>query len=134
MTSCYLLVSGCCRFGCTTLRRGLTQALGLQHEVHRNLANSHGRACSDDLFRCAFLLVGKALIRDWIARPFELHDQMVVVGGRHLALNHQCRRISPNPNWIKAALSAPATLRAGCLPIPSGPADLLVGIRRALPA
>ena len=28
MTSCYLLVSGCCRFGCTTLRRGLTQALG----------------------------------------------------------------------------------------------------------
>jgi len=29
MASCYLSVSGCCRFGCTSLRRGLTQVLGL---------------------------------------------------------------------------------------------------------
>ena len=33
MTSCYLLVSGCCRFGCTTLRRGLTQVLGLTRSI-----------------------------------------------------------------------------------------------------
>jgi len=28
MASCYLSASGCCRFGCTSLRRGLTQVLG----------------------------------------------------------------------------------------------------------
>jgi len=27
MASCYLSASGCCRFGCTSLRRGLTQVL-----------------------------------------------------------------------------------------------------------
>ena len=107
----------------------LTQALGLQHEVHRSLANSHGRACSDDLLCRAFLLVGRALLRDWIARLFELHDQVVVVVGHHLALSHQCRRLGPDPPWIKASLSAPATFRAGYLPIPSGSADLLAGIR-----
>ena len=37
MTSCYLLVSGCCRFGCTTLRRGLTQALGLANIRDRKM-------------------------------------------------------------------------------------------------
>ena len=78
--------------------------------------------------------MAEALLHDWIARIFEIHDQMVVVCGRHLALNHQRRRISPNPHWIKAALSAPATFRAGCLPIPPDSADLLAGIRRALPA
>ena len=29
MASCYLSASGCCRFGCTSLRRGLTQVLGI---------------------------------------------------------------------------------------------------------
>ena len=73
--------------------------------------------------------MGRALLRDWIAKLFELYDQVVVVGDHHLALNHQCRRIGPNSHWIKAALPAPATFRAGCLPIPSGSADLLAGIR-----
>ena len=33
MASCYLSASGCCGFGCTSLRRGLTQVLAVNGEI-----------------------------------------------------------------------------------------------------
>ena len=42
MASCYLSASGCCRFGCTSLRRGLTQVLDLMWKILATLLSIFG--------------------------------------------------------------------------------------------
>ena len=59
MASCYLSASGCCRFGCTSLRRGLTQVLGLA----RNFLGMCG-LCIE--LRLIGLLLGSSVpLRTW---------------------------------------------------------------------
>ena len=72
MASCYLSASGCCRFGCTSLRRGLTQVLGLLYEVISKPTIHHHARCN----RSRSLLLLDIDPLGHRQRPTKIHNEL----------------------------------------------------------
>jgi len=99
MASCYLSVSGCCRFGCTSLRRGLTQVLA----TTRPPLQQRSKLERAGFFNCAHIgskipevaFPARALQR--VAAP--RHEVQERVDHVHLAIN-PCRSLEQRIDWL----------------------------------
>ena len=122
MASCYLSASGCCRFGCTSLRRGLTQVLGRTRRILRDQRNARAQPSLRD--GCRWFL-GR-LARRWNQLQ---HPRLLCLGaGRlhfltrafrspqegfgRLADRNRSRSINHHPasNWVRRHDDWPCTL------------------------